>query len=72
MLDFLSDLLDQGGTPFSAPESGERAVFDRLDGPVMFAGVQDRDGDLGVGLLGNGERGKKSQRDEAMHQSPPW
>src|SRR5207244_13485945 len=44
MFGFLSDLLDQGRTPFNAPESGERAVFDRLDGAVMFVGVQYRAG----------------------------
>src|SRR3989441_5141793 len=44
MFDFLSDLFDQDGTPFYSPESGERAVFDRLNGAVMFAGVQNCDG----------------------------
>src|SRR5439155_27312664 len=39
MLDLLSDLLDQGGAPFNSPESGERAVLDRLNGPVMLTGV---------------------------------
>jgi hypothetical protein len=60
MFDFLSDLFDQGSTPFNSPESGERAVFDRLDGTVMFAGVQNRDGNLGMGRGSDGEREKES------------
>src|SRR5207245_10682938 len=67
MFDFLSDLFDQGGTPFNSPESGEHAVFDRLNGAVMFAGVQNCDGNLGVGRVSDGEGEKESQGEEGMH-----
>ena len=60
MFDFLSDLLDQGRTPFNSPQSGKRAVFDRPDGTVMFAGVQNCDSNLGVGRVTDGERESES------------
>src|SRR5207245_8599985 len=43
MFDFLSDLFDQGGTPFNSPESGERTVFEQIRQEVEHLLVVDRD-----------------------------